>query len=246
MSGVKLTKGQQIKITKPGDGLDKIMCGYKWEEKSGPTWDIDGSVICLDRCGNVVSTVCYHNLNFGRYVHHHGDNLTGAGKYNSDKEQIDISLRAMKPEVERIVVIMNIYSAYSKRQDLTGISNCSMHIQNVKNGQDLAEFDISGVDNAAYKDKTGFYIGTFYRDEGEWKFEAIGEAIRVKNISEMEDIACDYYSGRKAETFAEYIRNHINNVGLNKYIPRTQNMSADVQPEQRRRTIGDFFKSIFS
>lgn len=211
MSGVKLTKGQQIKITKPGDGLDKIMCGYKWEEKSGPTWDIDGSIICLDRYGSEIRTVYYGNLDYKHYIHHHGDNLTGAGKWNSDKEQIDIRLKDLPSDVERLVVIMNIYSAYGKGQDLTGVSNCSMHIQDVKKGIELAEFDISGADSKIYAGKTGFYIGTFYRDGQSWKFEAIGEAIRVRDISEMVKIASKYYGVIRTETFAEYIKNHENN-----------------------------------
>lgn len=212
MSGVKLTKGQQIKITKPGDSLDKIMCGYKWEEKSGPTWDIDGSIICLDRYGDEVTTVYYGNLNYRDYIHHHGDNLTGAGKWNSDKEQIDIKLKDLPSNVERLVGIMNIYRAYEKGQDLTGVSNCSMHIQDAKKGIELAEFDISGAYSKEYAGKTGFYIGTFYRDGQSWKFEAIGEAIRVRDISEMIKIASAYYRNvNTKETFAEYLQNHANN-----------------------------------
>lgn len=225
MAAVKLTKGQKVSLTKPGDGLDKIMCGYKWEKSFGLSCDVDGSAICLDKYGNIIGTVCYSKLNFKGYIHHHGDNLTGYGKRNSDKEQIDICLRAMTHDVERVVIIMNIYDAYHKDQDLTGISNCSIHIQNVKNGQDLVEFDISQADKKQYKGKTGFYVGTFLRDGVEWKFEAIGEAIRVRNIREMEEIASDYYSSKsRNETFAEYIQNHENN----------------------KRSIGKIIKSIFS
>lgn len=211
---VKLTKGQKIKLTKPGSSLNKIMCGYKWEEKPGPSWDLDGSIICLDKSGKVVTTVYYGNLNFGKYIQHHGDNLTGAGKWNSDKEQIDVSLRTMPNDVERLIVIMNIYHAYMKKQDLTGISNCSMHIQDTTTGKDLAEFDISGKDTSKYKKMTGFYIGTFYRDGTDWKFEAIGEAIRTESIAEMQDIASTYYRNGVCGTFAEYIQDHPNNRGL--------------------------------
>lgn len=217
---VKLTKGQKIKLTKPGSSsssLSKIMCGYKWEEKPGPSWDLDGSIICLDKTGKVVTTVCYYNKNFlsdGKYIHHHGDNLTGAGKWNSDKEQIDVNLEAMPSEVERLIVIMNIYDAYTRKQDFTGISNCSMHIQNVSTGKDLAEFDISGDDTSKYVDMTGFYIGTFYRDGADWKFEAVGEAIRAKTIKEMQNIASTYYQNGVCGTFAEYIQDHSNNRGL--------------------------------
>lgn len=255
VKAIKLTKGQKIKLTKPGSpssSLSKIMCGYKWEEKPGPTWDLDGSIICLDNTGRVVTTVCYYNKEFpsnGKYIHHHGDNLTGAGKRNSDKEQIDVNLEAMPSEVERLIVIMNIYEAYRKYQDLTGISNCSMHIQDVSTGKDLAEFDISGKDTSKYKKMTGFYIGTFYRDEEGWKFEAIGEAIRAETIKEMQNIASTYYRNGVCGTFAEYIQDYPNNRGLGtspveRRMQQTESQTSYDQ-QTRRGGIFGFLKSIF-
>lgn len=251
---IKLTKGQKIKLTKPGSSsssLSKIMCGYKWEEKPGPSWDLDGSIICLDKTGRVVTTVCYYEKEFpsnGRYIHHHGDNLTGAGKRNSDKEQIDVDLKAMPSEVERLIVIMNIYDAYLKRQDLTGISNCSMHIQDVSTGKDLAEFDISGKDTSKYKKMTGFYIGTFYRDGADWKFEAIGEAIRAKTIKEMQEIASTYYRNEVCGTFTEYIQDHPNNIGLGTSpVERQMNNSeshTSYEHQPQRRGFLDNLKSL--
>lgn len=255
VKAIKLTKGQKIKLTKPDNpssSLSKIMCGYKWEEKPGPSWDLDGSIICLDKAGRVVTTVCYYKKEFpcdGSYIHHHGDNLTGAGKRNSDKEQIDVNLKAMSSDVERLIVIMNIYEAYNKAQDLTGISNCSMHIQDVSTGKDLAEFDISGTDTSRYKGMTGFYIGTFYRDGSDWKFEAIGEAIRAKTIKEMQEIASTYYRNGVCGTFAEYIQDHPNNRGLGTSPVERRMQQAESQTsygqQTRRGGIFGFLKSIF-
>ena len=54
-------------------------------------------------------------------------------------------------------------------------------------GKELVRYEIDGN----FNDKTGIFVADIYRHNGEWKFKAIGEGVKVANISEMVAIKCN-------------------------------------------------------
>ena len=113
---VSLVKGQRINLRKDAPNLKRVLVGLGWDPISGHSMDIDASVICIDGSGREKELVYFgHKIDSAHSIKHHGDNLTGAG--DGDDEQIDIWLDKVPANVERLSIIINIYSAYSKRQD---------------------------------------------------------------------------------------------------------------------------------
>lgn len=186
---VSLQKGQKVSLTKEGkEGLNQVIVGLGWDEaKSGgrgglfgslfsaPTQaiDCDASAILL-RNGKLVDgkdVIYFGNLQHpSGAVKHLGDNLTGAGE--GDDEQIVIELNQVPADYDRIVFVVNIYQAVERHQNFGMIQNAFIRIVDARNRQELCKFNLS----ENYNGMTAMIFGEVYRHNGEWKFNAVGQA----------------------------------------------------------------------
>ncbi len=195
---VSLQKGQKVSLSKEGQpGLNQIIVGLGWDEapKSGKGFlgglfgssqggdvDCDASAFVL-RNGKLVSVddiVYFGNLHHqSGAVKHMGDNLTGAG--DGDDEQIVIELERVPAEYDRIVMVVNIYQAVQRHQHFGMIQNAFIRIVDARNGQELLRYNLS----ENYDNMTAMIFGEVYRHNGEWKFNAIGQATTDPGLKEL-------------------------------------------------------------
>ena len=198
---VNLQKGQKVSLSKvgltagAGGGLSSIVVGLGWDEAKqassglfgglfGRTqdFDCDASAILL-RNGRLVSktdVVYFNNLkHFTGAVKHMGDNLTGGG--DGDDEQIFIDLNRIPAEYDRIVIVVNIYQAYSRNQHFGMINNAFIRLVNMSNGQEMLRYNLT----ENYSSMTAMIFGEIYRHNGEWKFNAVGAGTKDGSIGDL-------------------------------------------------------------
>lgn len=195
---ISLQKGQKVSLSKEGrKGLNQVIVGLGWDEAqkkkggllgglfssgSNQNIDCDASAIML-RGGKLMDRndiVFFGNLTHGsRSVRHMGDNLTGAG--DGDDEQIVIELNSVPAEYDRIVIVVNIYQAVKRHQHFGMIENAFIRIVDARNNQELCRYNLS--DN--YNNMTAMIFGEVYRHNGEWKFNAIGQATADPGLSQL-------------------------------------------------------------
>ena len=108
-----------------------------------------------------------------------GDNLTGAG--DGDDEQIVIDLARVPAEYDRIVLVVNIYQAVQRRQHFGMIQNAFIRIVDASTNQELCKYNL----NENYTNMTAMIFGEVYRHNGEWKFNAIGQATTDPGLGEL-------------------------------------------------------------
>ena len=108
-----------------------------------------------------------------------GDNLTGAG--DGDDEQILVSLGGVPAEYDRIVLVVNIYQAEKRRQHFGMIRNAFIRLVDGRNNQELCRYDLS----ENYDGMTAMIFGEVYRHNGEWKFNAIGQATQDGSLGKL-------------------------------------------------------------
>lgn len=183
---VRLVKSEKVRLTKLTNGeLRKVTCGMGWKPSgSGETWDLDQSIIVIDKFGRYVKQISYRSKECSHEFCYHGDDLVGGSGGNSDDdEKIDINFQELNLSYARLIVIMNIYQAFAKGQDLSMVKDAYIHLWDVDSKRDLVEYQIEN--SAKFQDKTGMFVGEFYQEDGEWEFQAIGEAVRVRNIEDM-------------------------------------------------------------
>ena len=185
---IRLVKNQTIRLKKVTDALKEVRCGMGWKpSSSGHSWDLDQSIIVVDDDGRVVKEISYREPEHSREFHYHGDDLYGgSGGRKDDDEKIDINFPKLDPSYDRIIVIMNIYEALRKSQDLSMVKNAYIHLWDVDAKKDLVEYPIEKTDK--FKGKTGMFVGEFRKKDGEWEFQAIGEPVRVERIADMVEI----------------------------------------------------------
>ncbi|MEO3828745.1 TerD family protein [Actinomadura sp. B10D3] len=186
--GVSLAKGGNVSLTKAAPNLTAVTVGLGWDVRAttGADFDLDASALMLASTGKVMSDqhfVFFNNLRSpDGSVEHTGDNLTGEGE--GDDESINVDLRAVPPECERIVFPVSIYDADNRQQSFGQVRNAFIRIVNRTDGNELARFDLT--EDASTE--TAMVFGELYRHGGEWKFRAVGQGY----ASGLAGIAMDF------------------------------------------------------
>lgn len=172
---ISLQKGQKIDLTKTNPGLTKVLVGLGWDTNKydgGADFDLDAAAFLLGENGKAQSDadfVFYGNLKHASgAVEHLGDNLTGAG--DGDDEQIKIDLSAVPANIAKIDFTVTIYDHEARRQNFGQVSNAFIRVVNEATGEELVRFDL-GED---FSIETAVVVAELYRNNGEWKFNAIG------------------------------------------------------------------------
>lgn len=172
---VNLQKGQKVSLTKGNPGLSKVVVGLGWDVNAydtGGDFDLDTAAFLLTDSGRVSTSddfVFYGNLKHpSGCVEHLGDNLTGAGA--GDDEQIKLNLSLIPEKFTKIAFTVTIYDAEIRNQNFGQVNNAFIRIFDENTGEELLRYDL-GED---FSIETAIVFGELYRNNGEWKFNAIG------------------------------------------------------------------------
>ncbi len=176
---INLTKGQKVDLTKGNPGLKSVMVGLGWDINafdSGADFDLDAAAFMCGAngvCPTEKEFIFYGNLvHSTESVQHMGDNLTGGG--DGDDEEIMIDLEKVPANIEKIAFTVTIYEAEKRRQNFGQVSNAFIRIVDSSNNTELIRYDL-GED---FSIETAVVVGELYRNNGEWKFNAIGSGFQ--------------------------------------------------------------------
>ena len=176
---INLSKGQKVSLTKENPSLSRIMVGLGWdvnEFDSGADFDLDASAFLLGangKCPTEKEFVFYGNLAHpSGAVVHQGDNLTGAGE--GDDEQIEVDLRQLPSNIERVAFTVTIYDSDRRRQNFGQVSNAFIRIVDETTGSEIIHYDLG----EAFSIETAVVVGEIYKHNGDWKFNAIGSGFQ--------------------------------------------------------------------
>ena len=189
---VSLQKGQKVSLSKDNAGLSSILVGLGWDEakkarglfsfKPQPI-DCDASAILLRNgklTGGTQDIVYFGNLRHSSGgVIHQGDNLTGAGA--GDDEQIIINLQQVPEDVDKIVMVVNIYKAHERKQHFGMIQNAFIRLVDKATNNEMCRYNLTDD----YSGQTALIFGEVYRHNSEWKFSAIGQGTKDPGLAEL-------------------------------------------------------------
>ncbi len=180
---VSLEKGQKVDLTK-GSASKQFYVGLGWDAQSlpgAPEYDIDVSAVILGSNGKVITDnhfVFYNNLNDPETsVTHTGDNLTGQG--DGDDESVIVNLDKINANATEISIVLTIHDAAARNQNFGSVKNAFIRVCNANSdgsaGTELMRFDLS----EDYSLFTALHVGSVYLNNGEWKFEAVGQGFKA-------------------------------------------------------------------
>lgn len=176
---ISLKKGQKIDLTKTNPGLSKILVGLGWDTNKydgSADFDLDASIFLVDATGKATSDsdfIFYNNpIHPSGSVQYMGDNRTGEG--DGDDEQVNIDLSLVPANIDRIAFTVTIYDYETRKQNFGQVSNAFIRIVDVANNVELMRYDLS----EDFSIETALVIAELYRNNGEWKFQAIGSGFQ--------------------------------------------------------------------
>ena len=176
---INLSKGQKVDLTKGDPSLKNIMAGLGWDVNmfdSGTDFDLDAAAFMLGangKCPTEKEFIFYGNLSHpSGAVNHMGDNLTGEGE--GDDEQIQIDLQKVPANINKIAFTVTIYDAEKRHQNFGQVSNAYIRLVNEANETELIRYDLG----EEFSIETAIVVGELYRNNGEWKFNAIGSGFQ--------------------------------------------------------------------
>jgi tellurium resistance protein TerZ len=189
---IKLEKGQRISLEKSnGSKLQSVCVGVNWGaiEKKGffggkklEAVDLDASCATFDDSNKTLEVVYFGNLKSkSGSIRHSGDDLVGdtGGDDGLDNEVITVDLAKLDPSVTKIAFVLNSF----RGQDFKTIPFASIRIYEGSSShvnEVFATYDIANGPNFA--GHVSMVMGVFYKKNGEWKFNAIGEPTEDKDL----------------------------------------------------------------
>lgn len=176
---VNLSKGGKVSLAKVAadagisGGLSKIVVGLGWDVNrydGGADFDLDAAAFMLGTSGKVRNEAdfIFYNNKVGAGIEHTGDNRTGEGE--GDDEQIKVDLNAVPAEIDKIAFTVTIDQADTRNQNFGMVENSYIRIVDEATGTELVKYDL-GED---FSVETAIVVAELYRNNGEWKFNAVG------------------------------------------------------------------------
>ena len=106
-----------------------------------------------------------------------GDNRTGFG--DGDDETIQIDLTKVNSDIHKIVFVVTIADAQTKRQTFGMVNNAYVRLLDTqKNNREICRFDLREHGSTA----TAIIFAELFRSGSDWQFKAIGEG-RVADVN---------------------------------------------------------------
>ena len=174
---INLSKGQRISLEKVSPGLVQIFIGLGWDinvTDTGGDFDIDASMFLLDSNEKLISEkhfIFYNNQispDPQQSIQQRGDNRTGAGE--GDDEIIDVNLKTVPPEVDKIAIAVTIHEADKRQQNFGQVNNAFVRIVNCENEEEIIRYDLT----EDFSVETALIMAELYRKDGEWRMNAVG------------------------------------------------------------------------
>ncbi len=185
MPVAQLKRGANVALTREIPGLTGLVLGVHWDAGRETVLDqnlVFAAVLCDSR-GRVRSDadfVFFNQLSSPELSVQQLERALGG-----DDEQIEIDLRGVPPEIDRVVAVLYVNDGPGARRTLGQLRSLTVRLLNPADNTEL----IRSEDLApALREETALVLGEVYRHDGGWKFRVIGDGY-AKGIA---GIAADY------------------------------------------------------
>lgn len=178
-----LQKGGNLSLSKTDPTLTKILIGLGWDPRAtdGTEFDLDASAFLLGPNGKVrgdAGFIFYNQLkSTDGSVEHTGDNRSGAG--DGDDEVLKVDLSRVSVDIDKIAFTVTIHDADARKQNFGQVSGSFIRVINEVSGVEIVRYDLA--EDASTE--TAMIFAELYRNNGEWKFRAVGSGFAGGLIS---------------------------------------------------------------
>ncbi|QJD96453.1 TerD family protein [Mucilaginibacter robiniae] len=201
---INLEKGQRINLQKSnGSKLQNVCVGINWGaiEKKGflglstskEAVDLDASCALFNANKQLEEVVYFGHLkSTNGAVKHSGDDLTGDlnGNDGLDNEVITLNLSQLDESTTYAAFVLNSFRGH----DFSKIPFASIRIYEGTSkmvNEVFAKYDIAH--GAGFAGHVSMVMGVFYKRNGEWKFNAVGEPTKDRDLQHTVKTVAEQY-----------------------------------------------------
>jgi tellurium resistance protein TerD len=181
----QLKRGANVALTREVPGLSGLVVGVHWDAGRETVLDqnLVFAAVLADRRGRARSDSDFVFFNQLASADLSVQQLEQA--LGGDDEQIEIDLRAVPAEVEKIAVVLYVNDGPGARRTLGQLRSLTVRLLNLADGAELIRSEelASGL-----REETALVLGEVYRHEGGWKFRVLGDGYK----NGIAGIAADY------------------------------------------------------
>jgi len=170
-TGVHLKKGQKTSLSQMNPNLSEIQVCLGWDILN-QACDLDASAFMLGANDKVIGDDWF--VFYGQptspdgSIVHMGDSTNGAAV--GDDEVINVNLKKLNPNVQKIVFIVTINEALEKRLNFSMVSNAYVRVLDKSTGKELVKFMLTDY----FATVTSMVVGEVYNKGGQWRFNPVG------------------------------------------------------------------------
>ena len=172
-SGIKLSKGSTINLSKHST-LEHVRFSGGWEPNEDGEQNYDLDLMCLLKSNDGHRKVLYYADKHYPGISLDHDNLTGEG--DGDDENIDIYFNNLPEDIISIDMFIIIYNARMRRQSFNRVDDSYVRLTDVNTNKEICRYDVTKDGGS----NTSLHAGSFYKENGEWVFKAVGEYGRLE------------------------------------------------------------------
>lgn len=168
---MSLKRGQNVSLTREIPGLTSVVLGVRWDAGAEPALDaglVAATLLC-DAASHVLSDE--HFVFFNQLVSPDLSVEQLGAAVGGDKEQIEVDLPDVPPEVARIVVAIYL-DAGTVRRTLGQLRSCTVRVLDRSDNRELVRSEELATVLTA---ETALVLGELYRHPTGWKFKVIGQ-----------------------------------------------------------------------
>ena len=200
---INLQKGQRINLEKSnGSKLQNICVGINWGAIEKKGWfggtskeavDLDASCALYDENKNLLEIIYFGKLRSSDgAIAHSGDDLTGdmGGDDGLDNEIITVDFARLNSSCSYVAFVLNSFQGH----DFGTIPFASIRIYEgtpTRVNEVFATFDIAN--GSGFAGHVSMVMGVFYKKNGEWKFNAIGEPTKDRKLEQTVSTVTNQY-----------------------------------------------------
>jgi tellurium resistance protein TerD len=181
----EMKRGANVALTREIPGLRGLVVGVSWNAGSERVLD-DNLVLAGLLCGRNGRVRSDSDFVFFNQVASTDLSVAQVEQVlGTDKEQLEIDLASVPPDVERIVVALYVNENPTQRRTLGQLRSCVVRVLDRADNRELVR---SEELSRAFTAETGVTLGEVYRHEGGWKFKVLGQGY----ANGIAGIAADY------------------------------------------------------
>lgn len=166
-----MKRGANVSLTREIPGLQRAVIGVRWNAGAETILDdnlVMATLLC-DAQSRVLSEehfVFFNQLSSPELSVQQLESALGG-----DKEQVEVDLRSVPADVERVVVVVYVNEGPGPRRTLGQLRSCEIRVLDATDNRELVRSEdlAPGLDG-----EMALTLGELYRHAGEWKFKVLG------------------------------------------------------------------------